>query len=74
MAGCAKMLGGMSPGRRVTAADVPADEAQAQIYPPATGFQAFFAAGCIGLYILNLIDVTAFCHTFHTFLPIRPCS
>jgi hypothetical protein len=57
-----EMLGGVPPRRRVTAADVPADKAQAQVHPPTPSLQTHFATFCVGLHIPNLINVLAFCH------------
>jgi hypothetical protein len=41
-----KMSGGVFSGRLVAATDVPAGTADAQVYPPASGLQAFLAACC----------------------------
>ena len=57
MTGLVKMLGGMLAGRGVATADVPADEAQAQVHPPTTRCQTDFAPFRVGGYILNLVNV-----------------
>jgi hypothetical protein len=64
-----KVLPGVFAGRRVTAADVPAAKAQAEAHPPPAGFQALFAAFCVGRHISDLINVLAFFH--FVVLPIK---
>jgi hypothetical protein len=43
---------------------VPARKAKAQMDPGIAGFQALFAAPCVGAYILHLIEVRAFLDSF----------
>ncbi len=50
-------------GRVIAAANVAADPADAQVYPPAPGFQALLAAFCAGLDLVDLVEMgTLFFH------------
>jgi len=49
------MLRGMLVLRRIAASNVPANEAQPQMYPSIAHFQALFATLRVRLYVLDLI-------------------
>lgn len=59
---CMKMLGRVFIFRRITTADVPANQAKPEVYPLIARFKAFFAAARVRLYISNLIRVMALGH------------
>src|SRR5919198_5748417 len=59
VAGGVEMLGGMLVLRRVTAADVPANEALAQVDPRLSRFQAVLAAVRARRHIPDLVQVRA---------------
>ena len=55
MLGVTKMFGCMLILRRISAADVSANEAQAKMHPLVSRLQAFLATACVRLDILNLV-------------------
>src|SRR2546423_6008928 len=61
VAGGMEMLGGMLVLRRVTAADVPADEALAQMDPGISRFQAVLASVRARRHIMDFVQVRAGC-------------
>jgi hypothetical protein len=62
MLGGVKVFGGVLVLGGITAANVAAAQAQAQVDPSITHLQALFAAVCVGLYLMNLIEVGATIH------------
>jgi hypothetical protein len=62
MTGLVKVPGCVFPRRRITAANVAADKAQAQVHPPTTGLQTDLASLGVGSRNPNLINVLAFRH------------
>ena len=70
MAGGVKVPGGVLVGRRVAAADMPADEAHAQMDPPIPRFQTILAALSAGCYFLNLVQMLAL-HNSCSFLVLN---
>jgi hypothetical protein len=62
VAGFMEVLGGVFTGRVVTAADMSACQAQAQVHPPAAGPEAFFTPCGVGCHISDLIHMLAFVH------------
>src|SRR4029077_1589989 len=62
MLGGVKMFGRMLVLRRVTAADVPADHAQAQVHPPVAHLQTLFATLRVRLDLGDLIQMRAVRH------------
>ncbi len=70
MPGVVKMLGRVFVGRHITAADMAADQADAQVDPTPTAFQAVFTPVGAGRDVLNLVEMC----TFHAILcPISGC-
>ena len=59
MPGCVEMFGGVLVLRAVTAADVTACAAQAQVHPGVAHGEAFFAAIAVGLAGLYKVQVRA---------------
>jgi hypothetical protein len=57
--GGVEMLCGVTIFRRITAADVPADQAQAKMYPRVAHQEAFLAAFAAGRDFLNFLKVRA---------------
>jgi hypothetical protein len=63
MLGGVKMFCGMPMGRIVAASNVPANQADAQVYPTTADTQAIFTALCAGCDAVNLIQMgTVFRH------------
>ena len=64
MLGGVKMLGRVSVGRAIAAADMAANQANTEMDPPATDFQALFTAFGAGGNLLDLTYMRAFHHKF----------
>ena len=59
MPGGVKMLRGVFVRRLVAAAHMPANAADAQVHPPVTGLQTFFAALGARFDVLYLVEMSA---------------
>ena len=71
MAARMEMFGSVLVFRRVTAANMPANKAFAQVYPRVTNFQAILAAISTGRDIPDLIEMrTILCHLFFPFFSL----
>ena len=71
MAAGMEMFGSVLVFRRVTAANMPANKAFAQVYPRVTNFQAILAAISTGRDIPDLIEMrTILCHLFFPFFSL----
>jgi hypothetical protein len=53
-----EMFGRVLVLRRVAATDMPADQAQPQVNPRVVHLQTLFAAVCMRLHVLNLIEMS----------------
>jgi hypothetical protein len=63
MSGFFEVLGGMTAGRRVAAADMSADEALTQFHPPLSGFNTFLTNVAAGLHFaIRLFQMFALRH------------
>src|SRR6266404_2214245 len=69
-----KMFRGVFVLRRVAAAHVAADQAQAQVHPAVACFQALLASLCIRLNVPDLIQMRALVHKRTLFQLIPPVA
>jgi hypothetical protein len=64
MLGVMKVLGGVLADRRVAAAYMSADEAEAEVYPPLADLEALFTAVGVWFDVADFIEVSTLgCHT-----------
>jgi hypothetical protein len=63
MLGLVEMFGGVLVERRIAAADMAADQAQAKMNPGTADFEALFATLRLGLHVLNLVQMRALGHS-----------